>query len=146
MILYNIIAVLIIHEINHLESIFTILFVFSSCNKELEALNFIFGVDVRNGSMEAVSKEIMLSFVGYELIPSKLLDLSSLKSGLDISNSSLSVAKSVVDLHTLQNKPAKLVLDGESEMVSRFLLLHWYIVSFSLRVWEPFSLVSGHHI
>ena len=146
LILYNIIAVFIIHEINHLESIFTILFVFSSCNKELEALYFIFGIDVRNGSMEAVSKEIMLSFVGYELISSKLLYLSSLKSGLDISDSSLSVAKSVVDLHAFQNEPAKLILDGKSEMVSRFLLFHWHIISFGLCVWEPFSLMSGHHI
>ena len=146
MILDNIIAVLIIHDINHLESVFTILFVFSTCNEELEALNFIFSVDVRNGSMEAISKEIVLSFVGYELIPSKLFYLSSLKSGLHISNSSLSVANSVIHLHALQNKSTKLVLNCKCEMVSRFLLLHWYIVSFGLHVWESHTFVSGHHI
>jgi hypothetical protein len=78
LILNDVIAVLIIHEVDDLESIFAILFVFSSGDKELEALNLIFGIDVRNGSVEAVSKEIVLSFVGNEFIPSKLLDLSSL--------------------------------------------------------------------
>ena len=146
LILDDVIAVLIIHEVDDLESIFAILFVFSSGDKQLQADNLIFGIDIRNGSVEAVSKEIILSFVGNEFIPSKLLDLSSLKSGVNISNSSLFVAYSVIDLHALKNEPTKLVLDGKCEMVPRFLLLHWHVVSFILLVVESFTLVNGHHI